>query len=124
MVDWCLALPVATERWSAVLYVADVLLRPGRSSDVRTDDGSTVDSRLHPSLPWLLNLDPDQTRAPLWMKPLLSWTPGHKSSPGGVSHCWVSVVSRRLGCGSCWDWALRYQWPVVAVCMIGPRTER
>lgn len=95
-----------------VLYAVDVLLRPGRSNDVQTDGGSTVGSHLHSSpRPWPLTLAPDWTRAPLWTRPLLSWMPGHKSSPGGVSHCWVSAVSRRPGCGSGWDWALRYQWP-------------
>lgn len=115
--------PVAIERWSAVFYSVEVLLRPRRSSDVQIDGGSMVGSRLHSSpQPWPLTLDHDWTRAPLWTRPLLSWTPGHKSFPGGVSRCWVSAVSRRPGCGSGWNWDLHYHRPVV--CMIGPRTER
>lgn len=45
--------PVAIERWSAVFYSVEVLLRPRRSSDVQIDGGSMVGSRLHSSpRPW------------------------------------------------------------------------
>lgn len=90
----------------------EVLLRPSRSNDAQSDVGSTVCSPLRSSLRlWPLTLDPDWTTDPLWRRPLLSWTPGHKSSPGGESRCWAAAASRRLGCGSGLDWALRYQYP-------------
>ena len=94
-----------------VLFAIDVLYRPKRSNDNQSDDGSMVGSLLHSFPPlWPLTLDPDWTTAPLlWRRPLLSWMPGHKSSPGGVSRCWVAVVSRRLGFGSGSDWDLHYQ---------------
>lgn len=93
-------------------FSVGVLFRPKWSNDVQTDVGSTVCSPLHSSLQlWPLTLDPDWTTGPLWRRPLLSWMPGHKSSPVGESHCWVAAASRRLGCGSGLDWAPHHQQP-------------
>ncbi|KAA8582083.1 hypothetical protein FQN60_008823, partial [Etheostoma spectabile] len=90
----------------------EVLLSPSWSNDAQSGDGSTVCSPLHSSpLLWPLTPDPDWTTDPLWRRPQQSWMPGHKSSPGGESRCWVAAASRRLGCGSGLDWALHYQQP-------------